>query len=42
MILIGVFVLTLHPLHTLSVGLAMEAFFFFSDRLAVLWGLVPL
>ena len=40
-ILIGVFVLTLHPLHTLSVGLAIEAFFFFSDRLAVLWGLVP-
>ena len=40
-ILIGVFVLTLHPLHTLSVGLALEAFFFFSDRLAVAWGLVP-
>ena len=40
-ILIGVFVLSLHPMHTLSVGLAIEAFFFFSDRLAVAWGLVP-
>ena len=28
-------------MHTLSVGLAIEAFFFFSDRLAVVWGLVP-
>ena len=40
-ILIGVFVLSLHPMHTLSVGLAIEAFFFFSDRLAVAWGLFP-
>ena len=40
-ILIGVFVLSLHPMHTLSVGLAIEAFFLFSDRLAVAWGLVP-
>ena len=40
-ILISVFVLSLHPMHTLSVGLAIEVFFLFSDRLAVAWGLVP-